>query len=451
MKAHEDTRVQLGVVLAVALFLIGTLWYTHETLADGAKTQQLLRDLAYQRTRLGLQQIDEETGIRGFMLTRDRAFLAPYTNAVKVWGATTLAVRTDLGAMGLGAREVDAIDALHQRWIAEIANPLVADPDRRDALELQYRGKALVDTMRREIIALRIESERASLQADRDLDQKIETSLVLAAAAIVSVLVIGFVVIGGQLRSAQRLIELNALYEREKAVASLLQDAYLPKGLPALPGIALDAAYVPASSVARVGGDWYDALELPDGRLLFSIGDVAGHGVEAAVVMGRVRQAILAAALQETDPRMVMANANATILLQEATMVTAVCGFIDPVNLDIVYATAGHPAPLLVGESLPAFLPKDGVPLGIFRGSSYRTFVAHAKSGDLFLLYTDGLIEHHHDVLAGERRLSAVAQRVRGAADVARAIYQGIFEGEPPADDVAILAITFVPPAAVRA
>jgi serine phosphatase RsbU (regulator of sigma subunit) len=330
--------------------------------------------------------------------------------------------------------------------MAEIATPLIVDPNRSNALALQYRGKEIVDTIRRQVVELRLDTERATDQADRDLQQKIETSLVLVAAAIVTVLVIGFVVLRGQIRATQRLLELNALYEREKSIASMLQDAYLPKGLPALPGIALDAAYVPASSAARVGGDWYDAFELPDGRILFSIGDVAGHGVEAAIVMSRARQAILVAALQESDPGNVMAKANAMILLQDTTMVTALCGFIDPDNLEIVYATAGHPAPLLISESPPAFLPKEGLPLGVFWDESYRTFVSQAGIGDLLILYTDGVIEHGRDVVAGERRLAEVANGVRGTPDVARAIYRGIFGDEPPLDDVAILAITFAAP-----
>ncbi len=443
VNVYEELRVQLGIVLAVALFLVGTLWYTHQALADGAQTQQLLRDLAYQRTRLGLQQIDEETGIRGFVITRDRAFLEPYTKSLEVWVDTSRAVRADLHRLGLPPDRVAAIDGLHNRWVAVIARPLIADPNRSNALALEYRGKDLIDRIRLEAIALRLDTERASVRADRDLGRKIETSLILAAAAIVTVLVIGFVVMRGQLRSAQRLVKLNALYDREKSIASMLQDAYLPKGLPALRDIAFDAAYVPASSVARVGGDWYDAFEMPDGRVLFSIGDVAGHGVEAAIVMGRVRQAILVAALQEADPGRVMARANATILLQETTMVTAVCGFIDPAKLEIVYATAGHPAPLLVGESPPAFLPTDGVPLGVTADAAYPSFLTRAKAGDLFVLYTDGVIEHDRDVLAGELRLSAVADGARGTDDVARAIYRGIFDDEPPQDDVAILAITF--------
>ncbi len=445
MSDFKEIRVQLGVVFAVALFLAGTLWYTHQTLAQGAETQRLLRDLAYQRTRLGLQQIDEETGVRGFVITRDRAFLTPYSNSLHVWQVTSLAVRTDLRALGLPADQLDAIETLHRRWIAEVATPLVADPNRRDALLLEYRGKVIIDLIRDDVVSLREDTERAMGLADRELQRKIETSLGLGAIAIVCVLVIGFVVLRDQVQSAQRLNELNALYEREKSLAGLLQDAYLPKRLPALPGINLDAAYVPASTAARVGGDWYDAFELPDGRILFSIGDVAGHGVEAAVIMSRARQAILVAALQEIDPGAVMAKANDTILFQDNTMVTAVCGFIDPANLEIVYATAGHPPPLLVrGESPPAYLPHDGIPLGTFPNSTYRTFVAHATIGDLLVLYTDGVTEHGRDVLAGERRLTAAAVGARGADDVARAIYEQIFRGNLPADDVAIMAITFV-------
>jgi serine phosphatase RsbU (regulator of sigma subunit) len=178
---------------------------------------------------------------------------------------------------------------------------------------------------------------------------------------------------------------------------------------------------------------------------MFSIGDVAGHGVAAAVVMNRARQAILAAALHESDPALVLQRANATILLQEdGVMVTALCGFIDPGNREVVYATAGHPAPMLAHAGKPpAFLPHDGVPLGVFPESAYRRFVAQAQPGDVLVLYTDGMIEHGHDIVAGEARLIEAAVHAVDAENPAGALFEAIFGSDAPADDVAVLAVSF--------
>ena len=92
------------------------------------------------------------------------------------------------------------------------------------------------------------------------------------------------------------------LAERDSSVTSGLQRALLPATLPAVEGLTLSVAYAPAASEERSGGDWYDAMSLPDGRILLSIGDVAGHGLEAAVAMSALRNAIRAAALDDPRP-----------------------------------------------------------------------------------------------------------------------------------------------------
>lgn len=148
-------------------------------------------------------------------------------------------------------------------------------------------------------------------------------------------------------------------------------------------GVTLRGAYVCAEKETQVGGDWYDAFHLPDGRILFSIGDVAGHGIEAAVVMTYARQAIIAAAIDESDPAMVLERTNRAILLQDAKMVTAICGFVDTTTFETVYSTAGHPAPILVGPGLGArYLPQSGVPLGVFTECDYQRYVIKPQDGD---------------------------------------------------------------------
>ena len=152
---------------------------------------------------------------------------------------------------------------------------------------------------------------------------------------------------------------------RKEQIVETLQQIYIPRAFPTVPGISFDAVYVPAEDDARVGGDWYDVFRLPDGRLAFSVGDVAGHGLHAAVTMGAIRQAIYVASLDSPDPAVVLRSVNRVLLLQQAGMATAIVGFLDPRTRVITYASAGHPPPLVAGPSGARFLEPGGIPLGI--------------------------------------------------------------------------------------
>jgi serine phosphatase RsbU (regulator of sigma subunit)/anti-sigma regulatory factor (Ser/Thr protein kinase) len=235
------------------------------------------------------------------------------------------------------------------------------------------------------------------------------------------------------------------IYAREHHVADTLQRALLPERLPVDDRLAFDAAYLPGASEAIVGGDWYDAFRLPDGRIAFSIGDVAGHGLRAAIVMGEVRQAFRAAALNPNSPSLVLERANTIVNMRaNPVMVTAIFGIVDPRDGVLTYACAGHPAPLL---ALPGgtvqMLPKDGLPLGILDevGASDWTFTL--PPGALFALYTDGLIEYSRDVIEGEARLAealAAATAERGA-DPAQTLLARVFAAQGNTDDVATLIV----------
>lgn len=442
----KGLSVPIVILLLIVPLLAFTSWYTHLTLAHGAAIDQLFRDIQYHRTRLGILQINEETGVRGYVITGDRNFLRPFETGNAGWRPTVQTLAGELRSVNLPLTDLDAMQRLHQRWLVTVAQPLIENRRRPNALALQYRGKGLIDGFRVDQNHARAATESAAVSAEANLQRTIDATLGFGAGATVAVLLIGMISVYYQVRSTQRLTRMNFLYENEKRIADALQEAFLLKRLPLLPGIVLNATYVPSSHQARVGGDWYDAFELPDGRMLFSIGDVAGNGIEAAVVMSRARQAILAAALQESDPAMVLQRANATILLQEDVMVTAICGFIDPDNLETIYATAGHPPPILAhAAEPPTFLPHDGLALGIDPGAKYRTFVTRAVKGDVLVLYTDGLIEHQRDIESGMAKLLELAAVAQAAPDPAVALYDAVFDAGLPSDDVAILTVSFTP------
>ncbi|HYZ16956.1 MAG TPA: SpoIIE family protein phosphatase [Candidatus Acidoferrum sp.] len=241
-------------------------------------------------------------------------------------------------------------------------------------------------------------------------------------------------------------VDAAQIYAREHHVADTLQRALLPERLPADDRLSFDAAYRPGNDEAIVGGDWYDAFRLPDGRTAFSIGDVAGHGLRAAIVMGEVRQAFRAAALNPNSPSLVLERANTIVNMRtNPVMVTAIFGIIDPRDSVATYACAGHPPPLLaLADGAVQLLPKDGLPLGIGDeiGASDWTFTI--PPGAQLALYTDGLIEHSRDVIAGEAELlDAVRANVRCTRDEpARALLEQIFAARDNTDDVAALTIT---------
>jgi anti-sigma regulatory factor (Ser/Thr protein kinase) len=240
-------------------------------------------------------------------------------------------------------------------------------------------------------------------------------------------------------------VDAAQIYAREHHVAETLQRALLPECLPSDERLAFDAAYLPGTEEAIVGGDWYDAFHLPDGRIAFSIGDVAGHGLRAAIVMGEVRQAFRAAALNPNSPSLVLERANTIVNMRaNPVMVTAIFGIVDPRDGVVTYASAGHPPPIIglpCGTVHP--LPKDGVPLGIVEevGASDWTFTL--PPGAHFALYTDGLIEYSRDVIEGESRLlDAVRSGTRsGGREPARSLIERVFDRATNNDDVATLVV----------
>lgn len=271
-----------------------------------------------------------------------------------------------------------------------------------------------------------------------------------------SVLLGGFVLLlligvmlyyGARQASVSRRLDAETLRaDTEHRLTITLQEAFLQRPLPAVTNMGFSATYLPALRHSLVGGDWYDAFELPHGRVMITIGDVAGHGIEAAVTMSRARQAIIAAALQDSDPGSVLARANEILLMHDTKFATAICGYVDPGTLEVTYATAGHPPAILVDRhGVARLLQYDGLPLGIEHGSFYPTFRLRADHDSLLVLYTDGLVEYDHDLLEGERRMLEAAKNIalQRVADPAGAIEDAIFKDHKPLDDVAILTIAF--------
>ena len=235
-------------------------------------------------------------------------------------------------------------------------------------------------------------------------------------------------------------------YERERRVATTFQEAALVPSLPDIPGLTFEAMYQAAMLEATVGGDWYDVFRLPDGRVVLSVGDVAGKGLQAAVAMASVRQSIRTAALINPEPEAVL-NAVDRIVraIGQAPFVTAFVGVLDPVSFEFAYASAGHPPAVLRDPDGTTTLLADGdLPLGLRGRCDEAARMIEIVPGSALLCYTDGLTEFDRDPVGGEQRVRDAF--ARATADVACEIYASISQGRPAHDDVAILAVAFDEP-----
>ncbi|HEX3464121.1 MAG TPA: SpoIIE family protein phosphatase [Candidatus Elarobacter sp.] len=243
-------------------------------------------------------------------------------------------------------------------------------------------------------------------------------------------------------RLSLRLRDLSDLYEHERRIARRLQDAALPNAFPSVPGVRFDAYYRTGSDESLVGGDWYDVMRLADGRVVFSVGDVSGAGLDAAVTMSNVRQTLRGVAQLHPDPAMMLQAADSALSLDEIDrQVTAFVGVFDPITGFLAYASAGHPPALLRDEGGGVLeLRTDGLPLGVDPRGSRHAETAGIRPGAMLVVHTDGLTEAERDILDGERRLHAVLAEsdLPEADDVALAIQARLLRGAPH-DDVAIL------------
>lgn len=216
-------------------------------------------------------------------------------------------------------------------------------------------------------------------------------------------------------------LERAGMYEAEHALATELQRGMLPRGPLSVPGVTIAARYRAATSGMWIGGDWYDAISLPDGAVALVIGDVQGHSVHAASLMGRLRTAVHAYASEGHPPAAVLARTN-RLLTELGTdpdsALFATCCYIAlrPADGTIQVCRAGHPAPALVAPGSPPRLldVAGGLPLGIDRGERYPTTRLRLRPGSVLALTTDGLLEAvDGDIDQGTRRLLA---GLRGAA-----------------------------------
>ncbi|MDT0310123.1 SpoIIE family protein phosphatase [Streptomyces sp. DSM 44917] len=209
-------------------------------------------------------------------------------------------------------------------------------------------------------------------------------------------------------------LERASLFDDAATRARELQRALLPRALPSLPAAATAARYLPAGRATEVGGDWYDVIPLSSARLALVIGDVMGHGMAQAAIMGRLRTAVRTLADLELAPDDVLGRLNDVVAeLGEDRFATCLYGIYDPVGGELHYASAGHPPPALTHPdgrvTLPSHAPNP--PLGI-AAPPFDTVRTTLPDGSLLALYTDGLVESRaRDIDTGIGQLARLLAR----------------------------------------
>ncbi|MFD9499910.1 SpoIIE family protein phosphatase [Streptomyces sp. NPDC060035] len=249
--------------------------------------------------------------------------------------------------------------------------------------------------------------------------------------------------LAGELASRAALCLDNArLYSRVQDIALTLQRALLPSALTAGPYVRIAHRYLPGSHISEVGGDWYDAIELPGGRVALVVGDVVGHGVPAAAAMGRLRITAKALARQNLEPNAVLEELD--VCAQEAGIELATCLYIryDPATGEACIANAGHPPPLVRQPDGTVNIIDEvlGVPLGV-GGFPFRTTEIELQEGATLALYTDGLVEAGRDISEGIEALRSQLARVAGGLEASvEGILASMLPSSPTDDTVIVLA-----------
>jgi serine phosphatase RsbU (regulator of sigma subunit)/anti-sigma regulatory factor (Ser/Thr protein kinase) len=249
---------------------------------------------------------------------------------------------------------------------------------------------------------------------------------------------------------ASAALENARLYEHERGIAAELQRNLLPAELPEIPGVSTAARYLAGGAGVEVGGDWYAVIPRPGGGVGVAIGDVVGRGVLAASIMGQLRIALRAYALEFDDPSVVVGRvARFAQTLPEDQMTTCAYVTIDPETGRTRFTNAGHPPPLVLRPDGRADYLEGArsMPLGVVIGDpDYEETEVTLEPGSTVLLYTDGLVEKRGESIdAGLERLKTAVQGAPAEPETLCDRVLELLADETPDDDVALLAVRALP------
>ena len=253
--------------------------------------------------------------------------------------------------------------------------------------------------------------------------------------------------VGQLVRQQQAEARSRERIEQELRVATLIQQQFLPQELPELGGWQAAAYYRPAR---EVGGDFYDFIELPDGRVGIVVGDVTDKGVPAALVMATTRTILRSDAPRLVDPGKVLERANDLLVpdIPAQMFVTCLYGVLEPATGRFVYANAGHNVPYVATEEGVSEFKARGMPLGLMEGMEYEEKEATLNPGETILLHSDGLAEAHNEQreMFGFPRLIKLMEKATGGQKIIDLLLTELdrFTGADAEqeDDITLVALT---------
>nr|WSW65453.1 SpoIIE family protein phosphatase [Streptomyces sp. NBC_00995] len=427
-------------------------------------------DLEYAAVRERLEFLNEVSGRIGTSLDLERTIREVTSAAVPRFTdfAGTHLRAAVLAGEGFPDGPPDVTTVWHRVWVEHNDEPgrwddtvpvgeSIAFPEHTPFFQCMVTGEPVIVPYVSEELSNRISGEFEK----RDLRPLITHRSLLIVPLKARDVVLGFMVLmrrpgrepfddmdrttGAELAARAGLVLDNArMYTYQENVAETLQDSMLPKIEARMAGCDIATRYLPGARLGKVGGDWFDSVKLPGSRTALVVGDVMGHGLNSAAMMGQLRTAVLTMAAMEMPPAQLLRNLDDLAQrLGEQHLATCLYAVYDPIRSELQIANAGHIPPVLVraqdGRAELLDLP-TGAPVGV-GGVAFETATVRVRPGDRLVLCTDGLVEvRGQDIGAGLAALCASAAHPAASMDDAcDTIIRALNPSGGRKDDVALL------------
>lgn len=380
-----------AAVLAIALFVsvLGSA-VTYVRVDAAYKQQNAIENALDQLEALFRSQLDEETGLRGYLASGQKPFLEPYYAAVPNFRQELDQLQTDLQEAQLteGYPIVFDLRHSHDLWQTEVAKPLLAHPTAPGEMVLLQRGKVIVDRIRADFHRMTDLLETQSRQA-----QDAVRALLLRAALLTAALILLFgatAIVADVVRSRTQ-----ASLERERLVGDTLQRAFL-SGWDSTAYLEIGTAYVSAARHLAIGGDLFDVHSIDDHRCLLVVADVSGKGLDAAVDTAFVKYSLRSIVAEHDDPSTILRKFNIAFIRSvrdDTSFVSLFAGVLDASRSTLHYASAGHsPVYIRRGDDVRQ-VPVTGPLVGLRVEDEFGSDTESLSPGDIVVLSTDGFTE----------------------------------------------------------